>query len=242
MSEERIVADQGKKRGACDFTLLIDATHSMRPCMDALKANVAGFIADLTNGQNGLSDWRGRVVAYRDVLYDRDNWLVDNPFVSQDPEALKAQLAAISTAGGGDEPESLLEALFHTMSNDGVAADKQFEAAPQSWRSNREAQRVIVVFTDATYHRTMSMKGAEGGGVTDIMHRITAGRFVVILYAPDHECYDELSQVDRAEWHPIPGPNFVQGLADYTSDAANFQKVLRALAASISASAAVPLA
>ena len=43
-----------------------------------------------------------------------------------------------------------------------------------------------------------------------------AQKIALILYAPDHECYDELSQIDRADWQPIAGPDFVQGLATYT--------------------------
>ena len=88
----------------------------------------------------------------------------------------------------------------------------------------------MIVFTDATYHREMSVSGAEGGGVKDVANQIMAQKIVLILYAPDHECYDELSQIDRADWQPISGPDFVQGLATYTGNAANFQKAMMALA------------
>jgi hypothetical protein len=44
------------------------------------------------------------------------------------------------------------------------------------------------------------------------------------------------------EWEPVGalGDNPVQALKDYTSNAANFRKVMEALAKSVSASAAVP--
>ena len=53
-----------------------------------------------------IKDWRGKVVGYRDIeAANSENlpWIIDNPFV-RDAGALKAQLAALDAAGGGDEP------------------------------------------------------------------------------------------------------------------------------------------
>jgi len=208
--------------------------------MEALKANIGVFIETLTTGQSPIRDWRGKVVAYRDIKVDGKKWFEDRPFVRNDPAKLKAQLAELHPEGGGDEPESLLDALFVVAGMEADAAGAQ-NPADNKWRFRRDAARVVIVFTDATYHAKMSVPGAEGGGVRDVANQIMAQKIILIVYAPDHDCYDELSQIDRSEWEAIPGPNYVEGLANYTSDTANFQKALVALAKSVSKSAEVPL-
>jgi hypothetical protein len=69
-----------------------------------------------------------------------------------------------------------------------------------------------------------------------------ANKLKVILYAPEAPCYTDLSMMNGLEWEPVGalGDNPVQALKDYTSNAANFRKVMEALAKSVSASAAVP--
>jgi hypothetical protein len=227
--------------GVCDFIFLIDSTGSMGPCMEALKANIAVFIDQLSEGQTPIRDWRGKAIAYRDVKSDGSSWFENNPFVRNDAAALKAQLASLTPEGGGDEPESLLDALYVVATMEAAAAGEK-DPDPLMWRHRRDAARVVVVFTDATYHREMSVSGAEGGSVRDVMNQLIAQKIVLLLYAPDHECYDELAQTPKSDWMPIQGPDFVQGLADYTGDHANFQKVMIALAKSMSKTAEAPLA
>ena len=238
MGEER-----KSTRGVCDFIFLIDSTASMGPCMDALKENIGVFIDALNEGHQGQSpvrDWRGKVVAYRDTRYDGSDWLEVNPFVQNDADALKAQLASLVPHGGGDEPESLLDALYVVASMEQTPAGAE-ECEEDKWRHRREAARVVIVFTDATYHPEMTVAGAEGGMVQDVAHQLMANRIMLNVYAPDHACYDELSQIDKCEWEPIPGPDFVAGLAEYTSNQDSFQKALMALAKSVSKSTEIEL-
>ena len=59
------------------------------------------------NNAAPVRDWRGKVVGFRDIEAAQGEglpWIVDNSFVT-DANALKAQLAALEAAGGGDEPE-----------------------------------------------------------------------------------------------------------------------------------------
>ncbi|MFV8756604.1 hypothetical protein ACNOYE_39165 [Nannocystaceae bacterium ST9] len=223
--------------GVCDFIFLVDGTGSMKPCMTALKENIGAFVDELvSNPQTPVRDWRGRVICYRDVKYDSD-WWQPAPFV-RDPESLKSQLAALDAHGGGDEPESLLDAL-HRACNMAEEARGAQDPSGEKWRYRGEAARVVVVFTDATYHAKMSIPEAVGGTTTDIAHLAMANKIILILYAPDHECYEALSAIDKSEWEPIEGPDFRQGLVDFTSDKENFRKAMLALARSMSKSASV---
>ena len=64
-------------------------------------------------------------MGYRDIEAAQSEglpWLVDAPFV-RDADELKAQLSQLKAEGGGDEPESLLDALFK-ISVDGSQSER----------------------------------------------------------------------------------------------------------------------
>lgn len=232
---------EGKVKGVVDMVFLIDITGSMSPCIQALKDNIGLFIDSLTtknaNNDSPVRDWRGRVVGYRDVLADGEYWWVDAPFVKSSEE-LKGQLSQLRADGGGDEPESLLDALYR------VAAAGQTEKGTQTpdpyrWRYRSAAARVVIVFTDATYHPTMSIPEAQGGRLEDVLNTIMANRIILSIFAPDMACHDELAAVDRSEYEAIPldGDSPQEALARFTGDPDNFRHTLEQLAKSVSKSA-----
>jgi hypothetical protein len=226
-------------KGVVDIVFLIDATGSMQPCINAVKDNVFTFVQTLcekdANGESIVKDWRARVVAYRDYLCDSEKF-VDNPFVTA-PAALRSQLDNLVAKGGGDEPESLLDGLLDVV-NVGQTDKNTQEIDPQKWRHRSNAARCVIVFTDATFHTTT----ANGAGkVEDVINALHTNRIILSIYAPDLPCHYELSAADRSEYFPIPVTSSPQqALADFTSDKANFQKVMEALAKSVSKSADVP--
>lgn len=224
--------------GVCDFVLLIDATASMKPCISALVENLNIFVDNLTSGQWPVYDWRGRAVGYRDATHDGDQWFVDNPFV-KDGEALKAQLRRLEAKGGGHLPESLLDALYKVVKGNGESA--QQSDSDFNWRDRHEATRVVIAFTDAIYHEKMSDKipDAAGGTWEDLIPLFAGTKVYLYLFAPDEPLYENVSQFQRVNWEAIPGPDYQKGMRDYTQNQDNFSKVMAALAASVSKSAAV---
>ena len=225
---------QAKVKGVADIVFLMDATGSMQRCIDGLKRNVESFIDFLTTGAGNtvspVKDWRARVVGFRDVETDGAKWFVDNPFV-RDAIALKAQLAALTAEGGGDEPESLLDAIF--MVSKAGQTDKGAPEDPARWRYRSAAARVVVVFTDASYKPVMGIPEARGGTIDDVRNAVQDNRIILSVFAPDQPCFNDLSALDKAEYVPIPADS---GLEAFTADQANFRETLRQLAASVSAS------
>lgn len=226
-------------KGVVDIVFLIDATGSMQPCINAVKDNIFTFVKTLCekdgNGETIVKDWRARVVGYRDYLCDSEK-LVDNLFVTT-PELLRAQLDGLEAKGGGDEPESLLDGLLDVV-NVGQTEKNAQEIDPKKWRYRSNAARCVIVFTDATYHPTT----ANGiGRVEDVINALHTNRIILSIYAPDLPCHYDLSAADRSEYLSIPVTTTPQqALADFTGDKANFQKVMEALAKSVSKSAEVP--
>jgi von Willebrand factor type A domain len=156
------VQERPKTKGVADIVFLIDVSGSMAPCIDALRKNIEAFIDSLSRGDANNSapvrDWRGKVIGYRDVEASQAEglpWIVDNAFV-RDAGALKAQLSALEANGGGDEPESLLDALYTVAAMEAVPKGSQSED-PAKWRYRSDAARVVIVFTDASFKETMSI-------------------------------------------------------------------------------------
>ena len=233
-----------RTKGVADIVFTVDISGSMSPCIDALRTNIEAFIDSLSRGDANNSapvkDWRGKVVGYRDIEEaDAEGlpWIVDNPFV-RDAGALKAQLAALQAMGGGDEPESLLDALYKVASMEAMPKGSQSED-PRKWRYRSDAARVVVVFTDAPFKETMSIPEAEGGSLQDVANVIMANRIILSLFAPNFEGYDRLSQIDKSEWEVIEydGLSPQDALQKFTADPANFRTTLKQLAASVSRSA-----
>ncbi len=235
---------RAKTKGVADLVFLIDVTGSMAPCIDALRKNIETFIDSLSRGDGNTAapvrDWRGKIVGYRDIesgATDGVPWLVDNPFV-RDVAALKAQLASLQAGGGGDEPESLLDALFTVASMPAIPKGSQAED-PTKWRYRSDAARVVIVFTDASFKETMSIPEAKGGSLQDVANVVMANRIILSLFAPNFEGYDRLSQIDKSEWEVVEfeGLTPQQALEKFTSDPVNFKTTLQQLAASVSRSA-----
>lgn len=234
---------QPKVKGVADIVFLLDATGSMKPCIDGLKENIIAFVETLTgvdpNNECPVKDWRIKVVGYRDAEEDPSTWWVEFPF-TRSVEEVKAHIADIKAQGGGDEPESLLDALHKlgSMPESGL----QETDPPDKWRPRREAQRVIVVFTDATYKTTMSAPGCAGGTFEDVMNVIHGNKIILSVFCPEHDCYHQLAELDRSEVEFIGSVSDAGKLmVEFTRNKENFKRTLAALAKSISKSCETPV-
>ena len=235
---------RGKTKGVADIVFVIDVSGSMAPCIDALRSNIEAFVDSLSRGDANnaapVKDWRAKVVGYRDLessVAEGLPWIVDSPFV-RDAAALRSQLGALTAIGGGDEPESLLDALYTIATMEATPKGAQSED-PAKWRYRSEAARVVVVFTDASFKETMQIPQAKGGSLQDVANVVMANRIILSLFAPNFEGYDRLSQIDKSEWEVVEyeGLSPQEALQKYTADAANFRTTLKQLAASVSKSA-----
>jgi len=235
---------RAKTKGVADIVFMVDVSGSMASCIDALRTNIESFIDSLSKGEGNntppVRDWRGKVVGYRDVEAAQSEgipWIVDGPFV-RDASSLKMQLGQLRAEGGGDVPESLLDALFKVASMEALPKGSQ-DDDPTKWRYRSDAARVVIVFTDAPFKETMSIQEAKGGSLQDVANLIMANRIILSLFAPNFEGYDRLSQIDKSEWEVVEyeGLNPQDALKKFTSDPVSFRNTLKQLAASVSRSA-----
>lgn len=119
-----------------DIVFVIDQTGSMRQVVNGVKANVEDFTRKLSS--KGI-DYRLGLVTFSDRVERRKDFTNDvKQFIDWVDE--------IRVGGGGDDNENALEGMH--------------EAATLKFRRN--AQRILIVITDAMYHQ----KGDNADGVT----------------------------------------------------------------------------
>jgi len=136
---------QGNLQYAVDLVMCIDATASMGPVLDSVKEGALTFQRRLAEAMGAksksISQLRVRVVAFRDFGHRTGDALETTGFLTlpEQSATLRSFLDGIKADGGGDIPESGLEALAVALGSD--------------WETGLDRRRhVIVVFTDAPAH------------------------------------------------------------------------------------------
>ena len=234
-------------KGVVDVVFLIDVTGSMSHCIEALKSNIKAFVRTMTErgGPNDegplVKDFRIKIVGYRDAVCD-PNWFVEHPFTSSVDDAI-LNIGSLTAEGGGDEPESLLDALHKVCSMSETDGGEPHE--PGKWRFRYAATRVVIIFTDATFHPTMSYPEGHGGGVSDVENLAVTKNVIIEFFAPDLDCFAEIQAINLCNGHCIAfdsskANGAATALEGFTRDKANFSRVMKALAKSVTTSSYVP--
>lgn len=141
-----------------DIVFCIDCTGSMSPIINTVKNLTLGFYDDLIKTmadsyQRKVETLRVKVIAFRDYYCDGDQAMKESEFFTlpKDKKAFHDFVASLEAKGGGDEPESALEAMALAMKSDWVKVSDP----------NREkARNAVVIFTDASAH---PLEKAAGG-------------------------------------------------------------------------------
>ena len=174
---------EAKKKGVVDIIFVIDTSGSMGPVISKIGKNIAGFIDSLNPAD--IKDWRVRVFSFGDLETDTPDIAlnVNRPW-TQDPQEIVNQLVEcienVKKQGGGDEPESSLDALY-------LSAKDGFDS---SWT---ERTRAIVLFTDATPKKIVKETlGIDADGLQLLAQQINDSHAYVHLFAPKHDDYIEI--------------------------------------------------
>jgi hypothetical protein len=136
---------QGNLRYAVDIVLCIDITASMRPVLENVKTSAISFHDKLSRvmAEKGksISQLRVKVIGFRDFGDRADDALEETDFfiLPDQIDDYEAAVRKLEPRGGGDIPESGLEALAL--------------AVRSPWERGLDRRRhVVVLFTDAPAH------------------------------------------------------------------------------------------
>jgi hypothetical protein len=194
---------------AVDIVFCVDVTGSMTPILDQVKANALRFYGDvqsnLTAKGKTIDELRVRVVAFRDIIADGEAALQESPFFELPAEerGFSGFVNGLVAEGGGDAPESGLEAVALAMTS------------PWTTRGDRRRQ-VIVVWTDQPAHSldASALPPAFAGRVPADFSALTdmwedpqgplgSSSKRLILFAPDGPGWSDISGVwENVVHHP----------------------------------------
>ncbi|HEY3993855.1 MAG TPA: VWA domain-containing protein [Ktedonobacteraceae bacterium] len=202
-----------KKRRA-DILFVLDCTGSMEGEIQAIKDSVTDF-ADTIASQGvrvrvGLIEFRDRLVheEHRVLLFK-------GQVFTDDPAAFRSEVAVLQASGGGDAPESSLDALM-------LALRQPFAV---------DADKVIVLITDAPPH----LPDAETKDIEEVLRTIRAqklGQLYIVMRTQDKESLIYLRLLEAAR-----GVVFELGTGDdFRTRAEHFKRTLMSLGKTISAS------
>lgn len=188
---------------AVDIVFVIDATGSMGDVIGKTKKMALSFHDDLlrkleeATPPKNVTQLRIKVIEFRDFYCDGTRALRESPFFELPVEQKKFEnfINAINADGGGDEPESALEALALAIKSD--------------WTNEGDKRRhIVIMFTDASPHplekhldssakapaypanMPKSLSELKALWERQEMSKV-AKRF--ILFAPDHEIWNEIA-------------------------------------------------
>ncbi|MFC5823400.1 vWA domain-containing protein [Nonomuraea insulae] len=136
---------RGNLRYAVDIVLCVDVTESMAPVLDTVKKSALTFHERLNLVMSGkgkeISQLRLKVIAFRDFSDFAEDAIEETEFLVVPERAADFDrcVRELRASGGGDMPESGLEALVLAINAD--------------WERGLDRRRhVIVMFTDAPAH------------------------------------------------------------------------------------------
>ena len=96
------------KKGRADIVFAIDTTSSMGNAIQKVKLYVNKFASELDNKD---VNYRFGLVEYRDLYEDGLNTTINHGWYN-DADSFKTAISKLSVAGGGDDPESAVDALY----------------------------------------------------------------------------------------------------------------------------------
>ena len=126
-----------------DIVFVIDATESMQPLIDKVKSLTLSFREELERGleknKRRIHNLRSKVIVFRDYYVDDKYAMEESRFfiLPEEKQDFHNFVSKIRAGGGGDEPESGLEALALALRSDFV-------------KEGKKKRHIIVLFTDAS--------------------------------------------------------------------------------------------
>lgn len=178
-----------------DIVMCIDATGSMASIIEDVKRNALSFyqkfVDEMEAKAKSVQQLRIKVIAFRDYSVDSEA-MVESKFFVLDEESREFHdfVNAIEASGGGDEPESSLEALALAMKSDWV-------------RTGSVRRHVIIMYTDASALKLGEKSGETGypsGMPSDLAElrewwegqRMEKRAKRLLVFAPDMEPWSDM--------------------------------------------------
>ena len=158
------------KKGRADIVFAIDTTSSMSNAINKVKAYVNKFASGLENKD---VNYRFGLVEYRDIYEDGINTTINHGWYN-DADSFKTEISKLSVSGGGDTPESAVDALYMA----------------RSMKYRPSVNKYIVLITDAEYKN--GIKNNRNYTMDDEIAELSKNNFCVSVVSNDYSQYNNL--------------------------------------------------
>lgn len=155
------------KNPSVDFIVVFDITGSMDNEIRGVKRKISDFVDRV---KNAGFDYRLSLVTFKDRVVKGNYGFTSNV------EVFKSWLSSLSASGGGDDPESALDALMYAM----------------RLPARREALKVLILVTDAPYHYKGDGSGFSKYNVDDVRNMMGKFGFIIYSISPTSPEYKKL--------------------------------------------------
>ena len=200
-----------------DVVMCIDVTGSMGGIINTVKKNAMDFYDQFKSTCDAegimLSGLTSQVIAFQDKNVDGTRWLNISPTYSlpEEKSSYDAFVSSLYADGGGDTPESGLEAL-----------DLAFEKS--DWGTDDGYHRqVIILWTDAPYLAKAGYTDLTVDALKSKWDAMPSGRRL-ILFAPNGN-YDS----NGGDWRNLDGWTNLIHETNLTSGFYNFEYILKSI-------------
>jgi hypothetical protein len=188
--------------GVVDIVFLLDASDSMRPCIDAVRRHLGDFICGLESGSQHRIDYRLDFLAHccdssgtPFNLSSLRNSGVDlvaalykpgqsGSFFTTDPEEFRKGLGRVDVAGD----EATIVALDFALDF--------------PWRPRSSCHRVVIALSDEPLETGASV-ATQRAKISDVIDKIQALGVMLFLVAPESPAFAELAEADKSEYQVI---------------------------------------
>jgi Mg-chelatase subunit ChlD len=201
------------KKQSAEIMFVLDCTESMKGEINAIRDAIISFVDMIES--DGVRVRIG-MVEFRDRFYNEEHRVLlfnGTPFTN-DSRAFKEEVMKLTAYGGGDEPESSLDALM-------LALKQPF---------NNDAQKVLVLITDAPPH----VPDKETQSIEEVLaqiQRVAVSQFYLIIPVQEeqNQIYLRLCEGTRSMAFDLGKGN------DFSERAEDFKRTLMSLGKTISA-------
>lgn len=152
-----------------DVVFVFDTTGSMREQIEGVKERCIAFAEELNSKGR---DYRLGLVTFWDTIQGVYN---DDHTLTSDVGTFKGWIEGLRATGGDDTPELALEAMV--------------EGSQMRFRD--DAQRVLILITDAPPHHSADSSGFSHLTVDETLDQLRAARVTLFSVAPDLSRYGE---------------------------------------------------
>ncbi len=184
-----------------DIVFVLDTTGSMSSELREITENLMDFVTDLEESE---FDYHLGGVTFGDGenIWDFDPGTPGNQ-MTDDAETMRDQLATTGATGGGDGPETSLDAM--------AMAIEDYE-----WRP--EATHVLLMVTDATYHYRGDGLGISEWTDVELYELAISQGPIIYSITRGPEFYDTLSIATGGNFYRLTEPDWVDVFPDIVDD------------------------